>query len=97
MFIRTTRSNPSAGVALSLTVAPGPTITTQPTSQAITAGAGVTFTVASSDPGPLTYRWRKNGVDLNDGGNISGAGTATLTISSATSAGRGGLQRARFK
>jgi hypothetical protein len=31
---------------------------------------------------PLTYQWRKNGVALTDGGTISGATTANLSISS---------------
>ena len=29
---------------------------------------------------PLTYHWRKNGVNLNDGGTISGSQTNSLTI-----------------
>ena len=32
----------------------------------------------------LTYQWRKDGVDLLDGGSISGATTENLTITSAT-------------
>src|SRR5439155_8151548 len=30
---------------------------------------------------PLSYRWRKNGTDLANGGNISGAQSDTLIIS----------------
>ena len=41
----------------------------------------VTLTVAATGTG-LTYQWRKNGVPLQNGGNISGATSATLTISS---------------
>ena len=31
-------------------------------------------------PGSFNYQWRKNGVDLSNGGPISGALTNTLTI-----------------
>src|SRR2546426_454995 len=51
-----------------------PTITTQPVNQNTVRGATVTFTVAATGNGPLTYQWRKNGV------NISGANGAAYTI-----------------
>lgn len=40
----------------------------------------VTLTVGATGTG-LTYQWRRNGVPLQNGGNISGATSATLTIS----------------
>jgi hypothetical protein len=56
----------------------GPTITTQPASQTVNAGATVTFTVvATGSPAP-TYQWRKNSAA------ISGATNATLTLPSVT-------------
>jgi hypothetical protein len=37
--------------------------------------------VASSTHGPLTYRWRKDGIELNDAPpRVTGAGTPTLTL-----------------
>lgn len=69
-------------VALTIKVAtPGPTITTQPTSQTVNPGATVQFNVAATGSGALSYQWRKEGVNLSNGGKISGATTATLTIS----------------
>jgi hypothetical protein len=43
-----------------------PSIATQPTSQAKTAGQSVTFSVAAtaSDSGTLSYQWRKNGSNI---------------------------------
>jgi hypothetical protein len=38
------------------------------------------MTVSAAGLGSLTYQWRKNGLPLADGGPISGATTATLTI-----------------
>jgi uncharacterized repeat protein (TIGR02543 family) len=38
--------------------------------------------VAAGDA-PLSYQWKKDGVNLSDGDRISGAATATLTISNA--------------
>ncbi|MCX6929071.1 MAG: immunoglobulin domain-containing protein, partial [Verrucomicrobia bacterium] len=65
----------------STTVAP--TITTQPASQTVTVGANVTFTVVATGTAPLSYQWMKGG------GNISGATSATLTLSSVTTASAG--------
>ena len=82
-------SNPAGSVtsaAATLTVnavSSAPTITTQPASQTVTVGANVTFTVSATGTAPLSYEWMKGGV------NISGATTATLTLSSVTTASAG--------
>ncbi len=57
-----------------------PAITVQPQSQTNYAGATVTFLVSATSPSPLSYQWQKNGTNLANGGNISGATTNTLTI-----------------
>lgn len=51
-----------------------------PASQTVCAGAAVGFSVTASGSPTLTYRWRKGGMNLADGGAISGSGTAMLTI-----------------
>ncbi|MEX2219072.1 MAG: matrixin family metalloprotease [Phycisphaerales bacterium] len=58
---------------------PTPTITQQPTAQATEANATVTFQAAAG--GAQIYRWRRNGLNLVEGGNISGSNTPTLRIS----------------
>jgi len=58
-----------------------PSITTQPISQTVLKGDSVTFTVEATGDEPLSYQWKKSDDNLTDGGNISGATTATLTIS----------------
>jgi len=50
-------------------------ITAHPADINATAGSNVTFSVAATGDGTLTYQWQKNGV------NISGATLATLTLS----------------
>ncbi len=62
-----------------------PTITQQPTAQAVCAGGTATFTVAASGGGTLTYQWQKNQANLSNGGHYSGVNTATLTVSNADS------------
>jgi arylsulfatase A-like enzyme len=59
-----------------------PDIAEQPTDQTLDAGATANFAVKAAGGLPLTYRWRRNGVDLTDNGRIVGAGTAALAISS---------------
>ena len=58
----------------------GPAISTQPVTQTVTAGAPVTFSVTANGTAPLTYQW------LKDGATISGASSASYSITSTTSA-----------
>lgn len=57
-----------------------PRILTPPASQTAPIGTTVTFNVAASGTGTLTYQWRKNGTNLIDGGKVSGATGPTLTL-----------------
>jgi hypothetical protein len=61
----------------------GPIITTQPGAQVLYAGGTAHFSVVASDNGapPLTFQWKRYGTNLLNGGNISGATNATLTVS----------------
>ncbi|MFZ4575173.1 MAG: immunoglobulin domain-containing protein, partial [Phycisphaerales bacterium] len=56
----------------------------QPSNQAVCSGQPASFTVDL--PGATGYRWRKNGVNLTNGGTISGANSATLNISAVSPA-----------
>ncbi|MBG90019.1 MAG: hypothetical protein CMO80_24405, partial [Verrucomicrobiales bacterium] len=56
-----------------------PTVDAAPASQTILQGANASFTVLASGTAPLSYQWRKNGVD------IPGATTTTLNINNAQS------------
>ena len=59
-----------------------PAITRQPANLAACTLANLTLSVQCTGSG-LTYRWRKDGVPLADGGTLSGATTPTLAIASA--------------
>jgi uncharacterized delta-60 repeat protein len=64
-----------------------PVITTQPSGQAIVAGQPATFSVvATGTVATPTYQWRKLGVPLANGGGISGATTASLTLAAVSAA-----------
>lgn len=82
----TTASGLPAGyMALWSTLAPE--IVTQPADDSVSPGATVHLTVSARNGQP-TYQWREGGVDLVDGptgsgSDISGATTATLSISNA--------------
>ncbi len=69
----------STPLTLAVTAAPvAPSITTQPASLTVNAGASAAFTVTATGDAPLSYQWKKNGTD------ISGATSATYTISATT-------------
>ena len=73
-------------IEASLTVRPATTITQQPANRSVSVGGTTNFTVAATGEGTLTYQWQKNQTNLSNGGHYSGVTTATLTISSASSA-----------
>lgn len=81
-------SDVSQPAALNVTLVP-PTITTQPLAQTVLPGSNVSFTVAASGTAPFSYVWRKGATVLSDAGNISGSGTATLTLTGVTLADSG--------
>jgi len=54
-------------------------IVAQPAGQLACIGNPASFSVSATGT-DLTYQWRKGSVNLTDGGNISGATTATLNI-----------------
>ncbi len=69
-------SNTSINVSLTIG---GVNIISQPSSQIACPGNLVSFTTNATGSG-LTYQWRKGTTNLNNGGNVSGATTATLTL-----------------
>ncbi len=78
----------SLGAFLAVTSS-APYIVVQPTNQTLAAGARALLGVTVLGNLPLKYQWRKNGTNLVDGGNTSGSGTATLSITGATVANNG--------
>ncbi|HWI56601.1 MAG TPA: immunoglobulin domain-containing protein, partial [Bacillota bacterium] len=59
---------------------PPPNILTQPQSCTNLAHSTATFSVRATTTDRLSYQWCKNGEALDDGGNVSGAATSTLTL-----------------
>lgn len=68
----------AGGSALSasarLRVTAPPVVTVDPASQSVRGGVTVVFAAAASGPAPLTYQWRRNGV------NLPGANGSSLTL-----------------
>ena len=73
----------AAATLIVTTTVVAPSITTQPAGQTVSAGANVTLTVGATGTAPLSYQWQKNGT------SISGATSATLALSSVTTASAG--------
>lgn len=60
-----------------------PAITGQPSNRRVIFGETATFSVVASGSSALSYQWQRYETNLVNGGNISGATTATLTVSNA--------------
>jgi Galactose oxidase, central domain len=58
----------------------GPTVTGQGNAVSACPGTSVSFSVTAGGAGAPVYQWRRGSTPLVNGGNISGADTATLTI-----------------
>lgn len=57
-----------------------PCLTSQPTPQNVDSGTSVSFNVQAGGTTPLSYRWKKDGVNLSNDDRISGAESAGLSI-----------------
>jgi DNA/RNA endonuclease G (NUC1) len=75
--------------SFSFATAIAPSVTAQPQPQIAGVGDSVSFTVGTAGTGPLGYQWRKDGSILANGGNVSGATSATLTLTNAAPAAAG--------
>jgi hypothetical protein len=64
----------------SLTLKAATAITGQPQSRTVTAGTTVSFSVTATGDGTLTYQWLKGGVNVTNGGRVSGTTSSTLQI-----------------
>ena len=71
-------------VVATLTVVGAPVITAQPTNQIVLAGGTASYSVSADGGLPLSYRWQKAGVDLTEGGNLTGATSNVLALTSLT-------------
>lgn len=66
-----------------------PVITASPSSQTLAVGQTASLNVTATGSPPLSYQWHKTGAPLANGGNVSGATTATLTLAPLTGADAG--------
>ena len=88
--IATSNQGCTATSTASVTVDSLPAVVTAlPATQNICAGTTATFTVSATSATPLTYVWKKDGSPLSNGSGVSGATTATLTITGTTAANNG--------
>ena len=63
-----------------------PFILSPPVSQRIGAGSGAEFSVTAMGTEPFSYQWFRDGELLTEGGNVSGAQSATLFLSTVQAA-----------
>lgn len=92
VVVRVSDGRDTVDVTVPVTVNPAPvplSITRQPVGQAVAVGETASFTVEAAGDAPLSYQWKKDGSSLSDSGNISGATTATLTITNAQASNEG--------
>jgi uncharacterized repeat protein (TIGR03803 family) len=77
----TTTGGPGGhGTIFRLSITSSAQITGQPANQTVVVGGNAMFSVAVFGARPFFYQWRKNGVDLTDGENVSGSTSRILTL-----------------
>jgi len=67
-------------------------IVLSPVSATVKTGASVNFRVIANGLGMLDYLWKKNGVEIRNGGNVSGATTDILRLKNIDAADTGGYR-----
>jgi hypothetical protein len=70
----------TASISISGTGVLAPSVQIPPQNQTNLAGTTATFSVVATGTEPLSYRWLKEGIELADGGRISGAASANLAV-----------------
>jgi hypothetical protein len=97
VFTNSQGSVTSSAATLTVTAAlAAPTISTQPTSQSVTAGQTASFTAAANGNPTPTVQWQMSAAGSTTFTNISGATSGTLTLSSVTTAQSGNKYQAVF-
>lgn len=66
--------------ALLTVTSSAPIIVAQPIAQTVLPGVKATFSVDVVGDSPLSYQWRTNGVNLIDGGSVSGSTSSVLSL-----------------
>jgi uncharacterized repeat protein (TIGR03803 family) len=79
----------TSSVATLQVTSSAPIFVFQPTNQTLAPGATAVFAVKVSGNLPLTYQWQQNGTSLQDGPNLFGSDTSTLTLMRVTEADNG--------
>ena len=67
---------------LSAAVAPTISSSGQPQSISVTTGQTITFSVVANGTGPLTYQWRKNGVNITCAAGVNCPSYSTVAVPS---------------
>jgi hypothetical protein len=78
----------SIGIS-TLTLGLSPAVVQAPVNRTNNAFTDAAFSVVASGNGALSYRWFRNGVQLQDNGHISGAAAATLSLANVLGADAG--------
>jgi hypothetical protein len=78
-------SPPTAGAGAQLTVVSGPpsVITDIPSTLLVYAGRAATFAVGVGGTEPISYQWTSNGINMVNGGRVTGATSNVLRIANA--------------
>jgi alpha-tubulin suppressor-like RCC1 family protein len=70
----------ATSAVVTLTVLFPPNIVIQPANPAVPVGSNITLMATGTGASPMSYQWRKDGTNLTDGGNITGAATPALAL-----------------
>ena len=94
-------ASPTINFSLTNIAGVAPAVTTNPTSQTITAGSNVTFTAAASGNPTPTVQWQEkvgagSFANITNGGIYSGATSTTLTLTGVTAGMNANQYRAVF-